>query len=341
MRLGVLKKIIDEATDDNIQLRFEAESVLSGYSYHIHEYNTLITLLEALTDQPWLKINTEILEGITEEYGKTATEVQISQEYFSELSQIVDEINHALPVFYGILEILVDEQDEHIVNIKIPEDSISDLDELSQFNKELQEVFKLIVKHKGLRGDIEFKGFNTGSSWYEILIMGGPIVYFALMGVIEIAEGMLQIQKLWYENQEIRLSLEAGKRKQAKEGEAPKPVTDDEVKRHVNIMVEIEIDKQMDKLIAELSELPNGPEEMKISITKGLHKLIALIEKGTEIHPSLNPPEFIKQDDEQRFSIDYERLKKLLEKEEKTPQIEDQSDKNKADASDPPSDEEE
>ncbi len=341
MRLGVLKKIIDEATDDNIQLIFEVESVFSGHFYHISGYNTLITALEALADQPWLETNAEILEDITKAYGKTATEAQISQEHFGELSQIVNEINQELPVFYGILEVLVDEQDEHIVNIKIPADSISDLDELSKFNKELQEVLKLIVKHKGLGGDIEFKGFDTGSSWYEILITGGPIVYFALMGVIVIAEGMLQVQKLWYENQEIRLSLEAEKRKQAKEGEAPKPVTDDEIKRRVNEMVEIKIEEQVDQLIAELSELPNGPEEMKISITKGLEKLIALIEKGTEIHPSLNPPEFIKQDDEQRFSIDYERLKKLLEKKEKPPQIENQSDKDEDDASDSPSDEEE
>ena len=339
MRLGVLKKIIDEAKDDNFQLRFEAENVFSGHFYHIREYSTLITALEALADQPWLKTNTEILKDITEEYGKTATEVHISEEHFGELSQIVNEINQTLPVFYGILATLVDKQDEHIVNIKIPADSISDLDDLSQFNKELEEVFKFIVKHKGLGGDIEFKGFDTGSFWYEILITGGPIVYFALMGVIKIAKEMLQLQKAWYKNQEIRLSLEAKKRKQAEEGKPSKPVTDDEIKHHVNEMVEIKIEEQVAQLIANLSESPNSSEEMKISITMGLHKLIALIEKGTEIHPSLNPPKFIKQDDEQRFEIDYERLKKILAKKEKPPQIENKSDKDEADASDPPSDE--
>ena len=46
MRLGVLKKIIDETTDDNIQLIFEVESVFSGHFYHISGYNTLITALK-------------------------------------------------------------------------------------------------------------------------------------------------------------------------------------------------------------------------------------------------------------------------------------------------------
>ena len=339
MRLGVLRKIIDETTDDNIQLIFEAESVVSGHLYHISGYNTLITALETLADQPWLKIDTEILEGITEAYGKTATEVQISQEHFGVLSEIVGKINQALPVFYGILETLVDEQDEHIVNIKIPADSIRDLDALSKFNKELQEVFKLIVKHKGLRGDIEFKGFDTGSSWYKMLIVGGTMVYGAFMGGIEIAEGMIEVRKVWYETEAIRLSLEAEKRKQAKKGEAPAPVTKDEIKRSIDEMFEIKIEEQVGLLIANLSESPNDLKEMKVSITMGLHKLIALMENGTEIHPSLNPPEFIKQDDEQRFEIDYKRLKKSLAKKEKPPQIENQSDKDEADASDPPSDE--
>ena len=328
MRLGVLKNIIDEATDDNIHLKFEVQNLYEGKLFEIRGYKTLISALEILADQPWLDTDTKPLDNLIKEHGNTAAKMQVSPQHHNALSQIDNQVNQKLPIFYGILTELVDEQEEEIVNIKIPEDNIGDLESLSKFNKELQEVFKLIVKHKGLRGDVDFKGFDVGSSWYEILIIGGPLVYSAFMGVIEIADRLIQTRKSWYESEDIRLSVKAKKRELAKKDETPEPPTQKEIADHVNGLFEISAEELVAELIDKFPEPPNDPQEMQNSILMGLNKVIALIEKGTEFHPSLNPPEFVKQNGEQRFHVDYERLKKSLEKKEEPAQIEDQSDED-------------
>ena len=325
MRLGVLKNIIDDATDENIHLKFEAQNLYEGKLFEINSYKTLIAALAILIDQPWLETDTEPFNKLIEDYGDTAEKVQITPEQHSALTQIVNQANKQLPVFYGILDEMVEEQEQEVINVKIPENNLTDFDSLNKFNKDLQEVFKLIVKYKGFRGDIKFKGFDIGTSWYEVLIIGGPLVYSAFLGVIEIADRLIQTRKGWYESEDIRLSVEAKKRELATEENPAEKVTKNDIKTHIDNLFVISAEEQVVKLIEKFPKPPNDLKEMQNSILMGLNKIITLIEKGTEFHPSLNPPDFVKLNGEQLFHVDYEGLKKSLEKKEEPAQIEDQT----------------
>jgi len=63
-------------------------------------------------------------------------------EQFNQLKSYVSELNRKLPLFYSILETMTKDQEEQIINIKIPETKISSLKELSEFNNRISKVFE-------------------------------------------------------------------------------------------------------------------------------------------------------------------------------------------------------
>ena len=77
-------------------------------------------------------------------------------------------------------------------------------------------------------------------------------------------------------------------------------------------MVEIKCDELIKSFIAELPKELNKSNETKIAIDKGFSKLIALLEMGTEIYPSLNRSEYLSEDADGNFQIDYTELQKIV-----------------------------
>lgn len=329
MRLGVLKNIIDLAVNEDNELTYYSAPLYGGQLFQITEYSYLIDALKQLVLQPWVDTEPDVLYEIISIYGDDKYEVNIKPEENSQIASLVSEINEKLPLFYGIIDEMVEEQDEQVINIKIPDDRISSLSGLTKFNKELEDIFKLIVKHKGLRSDVKFQGFDIGTSWYEILIAGPPMAYSAFLGVIDIAEGLIRLRKLWYESEDVKLSVEAKKRQLEKESNVV--VTEDDMKEHISMLFKLRAEKDVQALIAKLPGDINDPAEMQVAILKGLSKVIELIERGTEFHPSLNPPDFVEEGEGQRFHIDYEKLKEMIEDQstdEVPVQIEDQTEDN-------------
>lgn len=326
MRLGELKNIIDQAVSDQNTIIFSSENLYEGKRFRVKGYADLIDAVEHLVNQPWVKADKKIVQELMSRHGKLHEEIEVSPDEHNRLNALVNDINKSLPVFYGILETVTPEQDEQVVNVKIPEDYTVDLEKLSSFNKELQDVFKLVVLHKGLRGDeVRFQGFDIGTSWYQMLIVGAPIAYYGFMGIIEIAEKLIHARKAWYESEEMRLSYEV--KKQEMDDKKAKAFTMEE---HIKPMLELKAQQSIDALIEKMGdEAPNSATEMSSHLLKGLQKIIALMEKGTEFHPSLNTPEFIDTEgNAASFHVDYDRLKKHLEaskQKEEPKQLENQS----------------
>ena len=217
MRLGELKKILDKATDDNWILVFDVEDLYGGQRFKIKGFSDLITALNQLIKLSWVekfddeeKNNFKFIESYYNTYRQYQT-LETSPEQKNILNTIINNINTQLPLFCSILDSLVEEQDEQIINIKLPLDVTKDFAALNKFNKKLEDVFHVLIKHKGLGGDIKFKGFDIGSAWYQISITDGMTVYLAFMGILSLAHKVIKMRKEWYESENIKHHIQTQK----------------------------------------------------------------------------------------------------------------------------------
>lgn len=326
MRLGELKNIIDDAIDkdsideDDASLDFQSEGLYGDAVYRVHEYNRLIIAIEELIKQSWVNADTDIVRELIKKYGKKRSSVELSPEEYNPLAKVVKNINQHLPIFYSALESFVQEQEEQVVNIKIPPKYLENFDELNKFNRELQEIFKLILLHKGLGGGIKIAGFDAGTSWYSVVITGAPLVYFGFMGATDIAINLIKLRAEWYKSEEVRLMYESRK-KQSKEKSDEK-----------SVIIEGMFEEKKQELLGDLIDKvgdssQNSKRELAISLDKGLDKIIVLIEEGAKFHPSLTPPKYIKKGEGSSFALDYDKIPQQIEAQKKgeTKQLTDQT----------------
>lgn len=321
MRLGEIKNILDRATDKNHHLFYSPASLYEGQRFLIEDLVEFSLAIKVLCDQPWVTADADYVKKVLG-FGEGKDELEVSPEDHQKVTELVAAINLQLPVYYGILLHMVSPQEEQVINVKLPDSSVENLTKLNEINDTLEDVFKLIVKHKGLRGDVRFLGFDVGTSWYEFLIFGGPIVYPALLGVLDLAKRSIALRTEWHKSEDIRLAAEIKKEElQALKddgagGESANPSTLD-LETFIDAMVMRRTEAGLKALIDKLPEELNSKEEMQNSIMAGLSKVVQLMEDGAEFHPSLNPPKYLRGAAED-LSVDYEVLKKQIEEQNKS-----------------------
>lgn len=317
MRLGELRNILDLVAYEDDTIKYDVENRYDGKRFFVKNFSNLIEALTQLSKQSWVKDDTSIVKELNKEYGGDSKTIEISPEQHNSLSTLINSLNTRLPVFYGLINTIVDEQDEQIVNIKLPVKNIKDLDSLNEFNKELQEVFKLVVKHHGFGGDIKFEGLDVGTSWYKILIVGHLFVYPAFIESINIAHELISLRKEWYESENTRIDVEIKEQKLATD------ITDADIVAYVDEKIDKKLEKKVESLLKETLDKEETKEETISSIKKGIKKAISLIEKGTEFHVSLNPPKYVLENNG-GYSIDYKQMRRLIEetnKEKNAPKL--------------------
>jgi hypothetical protein len=318
MRLGEIKKNISKYINEQNQIVVKQQTLYGGQAYKIEDYSGLMNVLNMIYEQDWTSfINKTYLDNFKDLYDNADGDIQngvLTSTQYSNLSNYISQVNSRLPIYWSILDTMVEEQDEFIINIKLSEGQINSLEELNKFNKELSAVFKNIIKHHGFGGDVKFVGFDTGTSWYKMLIVGAPIVYGGFMGCLDIAEKLITIRKEWYESESIKLSFEM----QLEQKERSKKEFD----RHIDKMLNAKKEEHISDLFNKLNIQLDGNEQGN-SISIGIDKIIELIEKGNEIHPSLNLPEYIEIADRVNYKIDYEKIKLItIKKNDKPKKIE-------------------
>ncbi|MAZ76365.1 MAG: hypothetical protein CMH31_03585 [Micavibrio sp.] len=331
MRLGVLKNILDFSIDENKHITFQEEALYGGQRYLIKDFYALMDSLDNILDMSWAEDNNEVVKRLISEHGKTVNSVEISAEDRNLLHSMLTPINQHMPVFYSILENLVERQDEQIINIKIPSAGLKTLKEVSAFNNQLDDVFDLVIRFKGFQGDVEFVGVDVGTSWYKILLVGAPYIYGAFLGTLNIAHELIDLREKWYKSEDLRMDVEI-KKEELNDKKAKVTVTDKDIREHVQKKVKKKMELEVDALIENVPVDFDNEPEMKISICKGIEKIIPLLEAGTEFQPSLNPPKYIDNVSDDGYEIDYDGLRKFIEKnaasiaDGEVKQIEDKSD---------------
>ena len=165
MRLGEKKNIFASVLNDNQQIEIESEAIYGGQAYKISNFNNLMKALEILAEQIWNSTDYGPIEGLASDYSFDAHSVEMKKEDFDKITAYISAINPQVPIFFGVLDSIVDPQEEQVINIKLPT-KINSIKALQTFNGRLENIFKRF----NLKGEFQFLGFDRGTHWYEILI---------------------------------------------------------------------------------------------------------------------------------------------------------------------------
>ena len=308
MRLGEIKSILDKIVSDN-KISILSKSIYGGQGYKIFNFASLMKGLNILRNQEWNSFNGDFLDEFESE--DNLYELDIPATKYNNFVQYINNLNTKFPIFYLMLNSFVEKQDEHIINIKLPNIDLN-LKKLTNINKELELLFNEI------NADAEFKfvGFDTGSNWYKILIYG-EITYHLFLGGIDLGTKLFQMRTEYYkseiEKQHYIASLKNGEKE-----------NDKDFKEYIEKVIKIQIDSKIDKIVSEIKIGNNNENEIKTKLLKTSEKIAEQLEKGIEFHLSLNPPEYVNEN-KNVIEIDYEKIREIQVERNKPKEITDQT----------------
>lgn len=318
MRIGEIKQKIDKVLNVNKIIEIKVTN-LGGASvlYIIDNYIDIVDVLETLCDQKWTGLNKDDIEKITTKYPNGSNGAFTAEDY-NKLNSYVNLINSKLPIFYSVLESLVEVQSEQLINIKLSE-NIDSLNELEKFNQKLSKLFKKF----NLGGEFKFNGFDKGSSWYEILITSTAL-YKYFLACLGVAFAIVQLKKTYYESEQAKLSYLTS----LKQEEKP---TEDSQKKYSDRYIEISLEEKIKEVVSTVKE-KNGKEELELvnNLVMATKDLVSLLGEGVEFHLSLNPPEYASETSG-ILNIDYSKMPKIEEvkkvKEVESPKVTENNEK--------------
>lgn len=302
MRLGEIKKIVDESADTANQLTIEAETVYAGQAYKVLNYSGLMKALEVLHGQSWNDIDYAPIMQIRKAHAVTYYSVTLTVAEYNELNQYVSSLNTKLPIFLGILEGLVEEQDSQLINIKLPKE-LTSFTNLNKLNSQLEKLFKEFT----VDGDVQFRGFDKGSDWYMVQITG-VMTYAILLGCLKIAQEFFKTKTEYYNSKKAELDYRASP-----------GVSDDFTQKDVDDYITRRLDLELEKDVKEVLEkihATNGHTvpELQSKILIATKDLVKQLGDGVEFHLSLNPPEYANEK-AGSLIIDYEKIQNIVDKE--------------------------
>ena len=308
MRLGEIKNIISAVLGDNNTIVIDAAPMYGNQVYEIKNYALLIKALKVVSEQAWNEVGFENIAKIIAKYGEHDEVKQVPTQEYNILQQYIAQVNSKIPVFYGILNTMIKPQDEHVINIKLAEAQNNTLENLSEVNKNID----LILRAISVDGGYEFKGFDVGSSWYEVLI-GGALTYKALVGAIDLAQKFFGATEAYFKSKEAQIAYQAAKDKKA---------TNTELRKFAATFKKLELEEAAKELVNKM-EVGDNAEEVTTKIVKTVDLLQKQMELGIEFHLSLNPPKYAQEIDG-KISINYEEIRAMNADE--IPQIEHKED---------------
>ncbi len=197
------------------------------------------------------------------------------------------------------------------IDIKLP--TCESLGDYISILKDVNFIFTQCPYLLSEKEEIKYKGTDIGSDWitFAIVVSGtvssGFVILNNLASLINKAIALKSNKKVLDMQDELLTTMKS-KNEVAQE-------TLDIFKK----MKEITLNEYVDELEKEISELPNGEEKGKVS--KSLEKLSFLIDRGLEIHSSIETPKDIKvlfPFVESQYALSDEILKYIEDKNKET-----------------------
>mgnify|MGYP001570776493 CR=1 FL=1 len=297
MRLGEIKQNIDKVLIANKTIQLKSDAVYGGQAYKINNYSDVIIVLEHVASLSWSGVNIDAIDEIITQYPKNNI-VELPQSQFNKLTSFINTVNQKIPLYYSILETMVEKQDELTINIKLPE-KIKNLNDINIANKRLEDVLKLY----NIDGQFEFVGFDKGSEWY-VLVAKGVLSYQFIVSCLKIAQEYLKTKAEYFKSEEARISYEASLKEDEKN-------SDSGFEKYKESWLKLFTEKEIEKVIDKINK-KNGhtKEELQVRLVNATTKLVKELGEGTEFHLSLNPPEYVSEQAGQ-IVIDYKKIEAL------------------------------
>ena len=296
MRLGEVKSKIDPALNEEGKIILEYEAIYGGQAYQVENYGDVTNALKILRKFEWNQVDFSEIDDFLDGAERITNTKTMKVNDYSQLSNFVSNLNVQLPYFYSIISSMVDEQNEQTINIKLHEEPVS-LDELSDFNKRIGKLFKEFQ----VDGDFKFAGFDKGSAWY-VIIIAGVLTFRFFITCLKTAQEIFKTKKEYYNSAKAKLDYEASLSKGDKFDEG-------DFKKYQERRLELEVEEEVEKTIEYIGETNGAKEiELKTKLIIATKELIKELEKGTEFHLSLNPPDYAKEQ-KGYLEINYKSLK--------------------------------
>jgi len=318
MRLWEIKKIIGESLDNNNQIIVDYEAMYNNQAYTIKNYGKLIEIFGIIWDLSRNDVNKEWICSVIEKYWEEAMLIQLSAQEFNHINNYFSQVNQKMPLYYSILETMVEDQDDQIINVKIPEVNISSLKKLNTFNSRLDKIFKGF----NVDWDYTFKGLDKWTSWYEILVVW-HYTYLAFLSCLDIAKAFFETRKAYYDSEKAKLDYEASLKEKNE-------FTDKWFKEYQDKRMNLEIDKKIEEALKNLwiQDWMNGKSgaELHTHLVLATKELVEELWEWTEFHLSLNPPKYA-EENWYSLQIDYKQISALIEEDTKPKWLEDKQEK--------------
>lgn len=298
MRLGEIKQKIDRVVAENFTIVIKNQPLYGEQAQEITNYGDIVEALEILSKFKWNDVTKVEVEEITRVYPKQATSI-LPLADFNKLSAIIGRVNTTLPLYYSILDTMVEKQDEKVINIQLP-GKIKSLSDLNEFNTRLSKLLKSFQ----IDGEFEFQQFDKGTSWYEVCVIS-VLTYKYFVGCLKIAQEYFKTETEYFKSREAQIAYEATKISLNNQ----KEITFNEYKQN---WLRVLIEKEVVSLVTEKIKELNGHslEELQTKLVTATTALVKELGEGTEFHLSLNPPQYVKEQAGQ-LVIEYKKIKEV------------------------------
>jgi len=296
--------------DENHQLVLDATSVFAGQAYDIQDRIRLSKTLIILKAQSRNEVDFAPVGDIIKKYWAENDIIRIATWEYNDLNKYVWAIRANTTIYYSVLESMCEEQEEQMINIKLPDKKILDLSELNKFNNRIKKICDTFW----VDGGFEFRWFDNGSDRYMFAALGVMTYRVFLIG-LKIAKEFFETKKLYYESEKAKIDYKASLKQWEEE---TKKGFEEYQERRLNIRID-------DKVKQEYGEITikNGRAPVETQMVIAIKELIKELKEWTEFHLSLNPPEYARENGK-LIEIDYKKLPKI---EEETKALEDKEEK--------------
>ncbi len=303
MRIGDLYHRIKDATGEGEILGVEATPIYSGQAYRISNYGKLYQAISALLECELLLVDMPQDVGEILENNTNSKALELDSARYNTFVSFVQKVNTKLPIVMAVLFTFTPKQDEYTFNIKLPSD-LTRMKDISSFNNRILKIFQQFGISKN---NVTVAGFSAGSKWYEIVLENAAWVAPFVISCIQLAFDIHKYKKEAKDSEDVKNNVTIINNYYVGDGEkvTEKDYIDNMAKEKINQGVEESLDKMGNP----------GNKEKKESVTmlvKATTELVKELDKGTEFHLSLDPPEYIREKEYGSFRIDYDSVPRQI-----------------------------
>lgn len=240
--------------------------------------------LESLFNIDFIRDDAQKLYNILSPIDREKENPDIGHQTFKEFTHLRNYLMTKLDSVIDLYESMRDGFSQPGIDVKIP--SCNSLKEYIKILSDIDFVFTQCPYLKNENEEIIYKGTDIGSDWVTFGIITSTAITSGFIILNNLASIMNKVTTLLSNRKILDMQDEMLKTMQTK-NEVTQEVVDTFKK-----LKEITYKNYVDELQEELGELEDGEKEGKVS--KSLEKLVTLIDKGVEIHTSIETPKEIK-----------------------------------------------